>query len=145
MVVSTMLGHSLSKIYEEIISQEELHRSYHFFYGDFVILYGGIKEQKSKNIITCDFSGAIIYPKSSYIKFRPILENITKNEVYVLKRTLKVESGYQDKLPNNIQELETLQRNIRLENDSNDGIDYSHLSQRTGKELVLKKLRKGAR
>jgi len=48
MVVSTMLGHSLSKIYEEIISQEELHRSYHFFYGDFVILYGGIKEQKSK-------------------------------------------------------------------------------------------------
>lgn len=143
-IVSTMQGESLSEIYDEILKQEALCRSFDLFYGDLVLLYGGIKERKSKSFITCDFSGAIIYPQSRYIAYRPILDNISKNEVYVLKRTIKVECGYEYDLPSNIQELETLQRNIYLEKDLNDGIDYSHLSQRVGGELVLKKLnRKG--
>lgn len=141
-IISTMQGSSLGEIYNEILKQEELYRSIDFFCGDLVLLYRGIKEHKSKHILTCDFSGALIYPQSRYISYRPIIENISKNEVYVLKRTLKVECGYEYDLPSNIHELETLQRNIYLEQDLNDGINYSHLSQRVGKELILKKLNK---
>ena len=144
-IISTMSGSSLSEIYSEIHKQEEFCRSIDFFCGDLVLLYGGRKEHKSKQILTCDFSGALIYPQNRYISYRPILENISKNELYVLNRTIKVECGYEHNLPSNIHELETLQRNIYLEQDLNDRINYSHLSQRVGGELVLKKLNKKGR
>lgn len=144
-IISTMRGSPLADIYAEIFREEELCKSMDFFKGDLVRLYSSIKEQKSKQFITCDFSGAPIYPCTRYAAYRPILENISKNEVYVLKTTLKVECGYIYSLPSNIQELETLQKNINLGQDLSDGIDYSHLSQRVGGELALKKLKKKGR
>lgn len=54
-VVARMQGESLIKIYNEIISQEELNRSYDLFNGDLVLLHGGKTEQQARSYITCDF------------------------------------------------------------------------------------------
>lgn len=141
-VVARMQGESLIKIYNEIISQEELNRSYDLFNGDLVLLHGGKTEQQARSYITCDFSGSIIHPGSRYASYRPILENLCTSEVYVLKRTIKVEKEYYCDLPENIQDFESLQRYMQLEIERDDGINYSHLNRQTGGELTLKKLRK---
>ncbi len=142
-IVQEMYGQSLPSIYQKIIEEEANHRSLDFFPGDLVILYDGIKYSSAKKFITCYFSGAKISPKSKYIIYRPLLDNISKNESYVLKRTIKVESGYESALPQNIYELETLQRNINLQNNyENDGIDYSHLTNQIGEDLIFQKLKR---
>lgn len=141
-VIERLQGESLIKIYNEIVSQEESNRSYDLFNGDLVLLHGGKSEQQARNYITCDFSGSIIYPGSRYASYRPIIENLCTSEVYVLKRTIKVEKEYFYDLPENIQDFESLQRYMQLEIDRDDGINYSHLNRQTGGELTLKKLRK---
>lgn len=45
-------------------------------------------------------------------------------------------------LPRNIQELETLERNMQLELDLNDGIDYSHFNRQMGSTLSLLPLKR---
>lgn len=143
LIVEQLTGESIEDIWQKIFQEEQQLRSDIFFPNDIIIMYPSIKETKSKKIITCDFSGALIYPGSLYINYRPLIENITTKERYVLKRTLKVEPAYEFYLPTTITELEQLQTNIKLEQeDTNDGINYSHLSQRTGGELVLQKLKR---
>ena len=142
-IVEKLTGESIEDIWQKIFQEEQKLRSNIFFPNDIIIMYPAIKEMKSKKLITCDFSGGLIFPGSLYVNYRPFIENITTNERYVLKRTLKVEPGYEHYLPRTITELEQLQENIRLESeDINDGINYSHLSQRTGGELVLQKLKR---
>lgn len=140
-VVESLIGQSLLKIMDEIDYQETMSRSNIFFPGDLMVLYPNIKELHSKSFQTCDFSGALIYPKSLYVNYRPLIENITTNETYVLKRTLKVEPAFTSRLPNTITELENLEINIQLET-SDDEINFSHLNQRVGGQLVLQKLRR---
>ena len=140
-IVENMKGYSIEYIWQTIFQKEQEITSKLFFPDDLVLLYPNIKEQRTKRIITCNFSGGLIYPGSIYINYRPFIENITTKEKYVLKKTLKVETGYANNLPTNISELEELQTNILLEKiDSYTGIDYSHLSQSVGGELVLQKL-----
>lgn len=85
-IIEKMQGESIEKIYYQIAKEELKHTSNSFFPGDIVILYPTLKEQSSKKVITCDFSGAIIYPKSLYINYRPLLENISKHTTYVLEK-----------------------------------------------------------
>lgn len=140
-IVESLEGKPLEYIWEKVYTEEQKITSTLFFPDDLVLLYPNIKERHAKNFITCNFSGALIYPGSLYINYRPLVENITTKEKYVLKRTLKVEPGYIYDLPTTITELEELQNNILLESDDySDGIDYSHLSQSIGGELVLQKL-----
>lgn len=141
-VITQLPGESIERIYQEIYFQEEANRSTSFFNGDLVLLHGGIKDQKARSYITCDFSGGIITKGSFYLTYRPLIENIYTNKSYVLKKTIKVETGYYDMLPRNIQELETLERNMQLELDLNDGIDYSHFNRQMGGVLALTPLKK---
>lgn len=63
--------------------------------------------------------------------------------MYVLKRTLKVESGHYTDLPTTIQEFEGLELKIQQQAPFDDSrIDYSHLSQRTNGGLILQKLKR---
>lgn len=142
-IVEQYKGDSINDIWQKVYEQESLMTSSSFFSGDIVILYPNIREYHSKSYITCDFSGAIIKPGSLYINYRPLIENLTTNNIYVLKRTIKVESGYFYDLPTTIQELETLELNIQLETPGDrTGIDYSHLSQCVGGSLILQKLKR---
>ena len=68
--------------------------------------------------------------------------NKKSNERYVLKRTLKVEPAYESELPTTIKELELLQQNIWLEIEDSSGINYSHLGQSIGGDLILQKLKR---
>lgn len=140
-VIQNMQGASLAKIYKEIVLEEEQNRSISFFNGDLVLLHESTKQPTSKTYLTCDFSGGIIYPGSSYLAYRPMLENISTNSIYVLKRTIKVETGYYSNLPRTISDLEQLQRNMELELDSNDGIDYSHFNRAMGGVLNIEQLK----
>ena len=93
------------------------------------MVYPRMKEQRAKKEITCDFSGGIIYPGSFYVSFRPLLKNIETGDAFVLKRTLKVETGYSYDLPTKLEQNE-------------DGISYGHLSQRIGGALEFQKLKR---
>lgn len=143
-VLEKLQGEPITKIYEELMSEEENVRSHSFFPGDLVLVYPNIKEQKSKNFKTCDFSGAIIHPGSLYISYRPLLENITTNEKFVLERTIHVETGYLYNLPRRIDELEALEQDMILETPGQE-IDFNHFNNQMGGHLPLKKLKKERR
>lgn len=142
-IVEDYEGDSIASIWERIMEAEHNLTSEILFPGDLVVLYPSTKEQKAKDYITCDFSGGIIYPGSLYVNYRPLLENITTGETYVLQRTIKVETGYQHDLPTTIGAFETLERNMQLEYGHDEtGIKYSHLNQVMGGELTLQKLKR---
>lgn len=138
-IVDDLMGKSLITILTKIEQEEENYRSHEFFPGDLAILYPNVCEMRSRNYKTCDFSGAVIHPHSLYISYRPLIENITKKEVYVLKKTLHVEVGYAYNLPENIMQLESLNYNIEQQNEDNE-INFSHLHQVTGGSITLQKL-----
>ena len=87
------------------------------------------------------FSANLIKKGGLYLNYRPMLENLTTKKVYVLKRSIKVEPAYFDLLPTNITELEELNYKMKLQIEDNY-IDYSHLNQVMGGELVLRRLNK---
>jgi len=141
-VVLNNKGKSLEDIYSKIEEEETKNTSTILFPGDIILLYGGIRELESKTKKTCSFSGTIIRPGQYYINYRPLIDNITTNNCYVLKRSLQVETGYSEDLPTSITELEDLIINVKSECDSLDGISYSHLSSTPEGEIALQKLKK---
>lgn len=142
-IVDRYTGESIDFIWRKVMEEEQAYTSEIIFPGDLIRFYPNIKEQRAKTYITCDFSGGIIYPGSLYVNYRPLLDNISTGERYVLRRTIKVESGYYHELPTSISEFESLEQRMQLEiaRDST-GIEYSHFSQRMGGELVLQKLKR---
>lgn len=135
-------GRPLIEIYEAITEIELDLRSELFFPGERIIMYPSIKEQRTRQFLTCDFSGGIINPGSLYVSFRPLLKNIDDNTAYVLKRTIKVENGYFYDLPRDLRSFEELAFKVANNLENNDGIDYSHLSQRIGGEFAFQKLKR---
>ena len=139
MTIEAYYGRAIAEIYYLMEKANLEYESNDFFPGQKIMVYPRTKEQRAKKIITCDFSGGIIYPGSLYLSFRPLLKNIENKDTYVLKRTLKVEQGYYYDLPTNIQEFETLAQKVRLEQEEGQ-ISYSHLSQRIGGVFEFQKL-----
>ena len=90
------------------------------------------------------FPGWPIHPGSLYISYRPLLENITTNEKFVLERTIHVETGYLYNLPRRIDELEALEQDMILETPGQE-IDFNHFNNQMGGRLPLKKLKKERR
>lgn len=138
-VVEANYGEPIEYIYEQIEYLRVLSTSNYYFPGDIILMYLGIREHKSKDRITCDFSGATINKGTSYVSYRPLLVNLNSNQSYVLKRTLKVESSYVDILPSNISELEDLTLKLKIDTYESE---YCHLSQRVGGEFTFQKLRR---
>ena len=101
-VIENLKGEPIDKIYRELMKAEEEVRSHSLFPGSLVVVYPNIKEMRSKTFKICDFSGAVISPGSIYTSYRPLLDNMTTNERYILSRTIKVEIGYRNELPTNI-------------------------------------------
>ena len=140
-VIENLKGEPIDKIYRELMKAEEEVRSHSLFPGSLVVVYPNIKEMRSKTFKICDFSGAVISPGSIYTSYRPLLDNMTTNERYILSRTIKVEIGYRNELPTNIHELEALEQNMFLET-FNNGIDFNHFSIQMGGQITLQKLKK---
>ena len=143
-VIENLKGEPIDKIYRELMKAEEEVRSHSLFPGSLVVVYPNIKEMRSKSFKICDFSGAVISPGSIYASYRPLFENMTTNERYILSRTIKVEIGYRNELPTNIHELEALEQNMFLET-FNNGIDFNHFSIQMGGQITLQKLKKERR
>lgn len=140
-VVEELHGESIATIYQKLMREEEKIRSHSLFPGDLVLVYPNIKEQRSKDFKICDFSGAIIHPGSLYVSYRPLLDNITTNEKFVLAKTIRVEVGYVYDLPTRIDELEALEQDMKSET-SNQGIDFNHFNNQMGGYFPLHKLKK---
>ena len=140
-IVKEMYGSSILEIISKIEEEEFRNKSFDYFPGDLVLLHLGLAEKRSKKFFTCDFSETIIRPNDLYINYRPLVENLTTRNVYVLKRSIKIEPGYIDYLPRNIQELEMMQTNIRIEKNDNI-VDFSTLNREIGGDLELQKLKR---
>ena len=142
-IVESCEGQSIEDITYSIMEREQEYESTIFFPGDITFFYPRIREQRAQKQITCDFSAGIIKPGSLYVNYRPMIYNMTTQEAFVLKRTIKVESAYIYNLPSSTKELEALDMRLKIEDyDDNSGILYSHLSQCLGGEIILQKLKR---
>ncbi len=124
---------------EETISEDE---SLVLFPKSIVKVYPGIKEVKhAKGEYTCAFSGAPIHVGSKYAIYRPMIKDITKGETYVLKKSIRVELGYESDLPKNIVDLEEFMNKI-INYEVYDEVKYNALFKQTGGGLAFKKLKR---
>lgn len=114
-----------------------------YFPNDICCFYPKIIEQKSKTVRTCDISGSIIMPNSTYYSYRPMLDNLTTGKTYVLKRTIQTEISYYDFFPKTLYEFEELSMKLGNPFEIEDtDYDYYDLSKRLGQYLSLTELKK---
>lgn len=112
--------------YEQLINKNTSHQ---LFPEHLIILYPNIKTYKASKPITCSFSGEIINSGSEYIYYRPLIQDLTTNSVYIITPTIKTTSSYQQYLPKNIQELEEFHNNLTNSyQNNNSDIDFYDVS-----------------
>lgn len=121
------------------------HTSKYLFNGDVVFFYPGIKEQKASTSIHCHISGAPIAINEFYYTYRPLIDNLTRGEVYTINRTLKVSTGYHDILPQSLSTFEELHSNFTLGLNSNNINYYDFAINAKEDALDLKLLSKRKR
>lgn len=127
---------------EEVLDK---HTSFSLFPGDICFFYPSIHLQKSSSSITCFVSGAPIISGEFYYTYRPLLDNISQKKAYTITRTIKVSSGYESFLPQDLHSFEEIVSNFELGLDSN-GISYYDFKINAGSNaLHLKQLSKRKR
>lgn len=140
-VIQTLYG---APIYDIITAIEELkleYQSHNIVPGSTVLVFPGIKEVRAQKEYTCDFSGSRINIGSIYVNYRPMIKSLDNGDVYVLKRTMRVETAYEYYLPTSISELEEFNNKINnYEYYEDEDIQYDHLYIQTGGGLQFKKL-----
>ena len=147
-LIERSYGYPINIIYSQIESARykfmQENSSEVLFPGETIVVYPGIRNQRAKKEITCDFSSGRIRPGSFYVSYRPMVKNINNGDTYVLKRTIKVENGYEWMLPTTIADLDALEVKLQVSDcyEYEDGVNYSHLSQRMGGELKFMKLKR---
>lgn len=141
-LIQALYGKPIIDIYEAIEESKRDFISQSLYPGEPLEVYPGIKEAKAKKEYTCAFSGARIGIGSLYVSYRPMLKNIENGNVYVLKRTMRLEPAYAYYLPSTISEIEDFNdKIIGHENPFNDDeIQYDNLYDQTGGGLQFKKL-----
>jgi hypothetical protein len=130
----------------ENMIQEEMYAntSMYLFPGDIVLFYPLIREYKATSNITCDISGSIIRSGTYYASYRPLIDDITTREHYVLDKSIKTEISYTHLLPKNILEFEEWIRKVEQSysySSIDDEIDFYSFSANYKSNLNIKKLR----
>lgn len=80
--------------------------SEYLFPNHVVNFYPTVKELKARKTIQCDFSSSLIFKNSHYYLYRPLLQDLNNGKRYVLKRSIKVEIGYDEYLPKTFTDFE---------------------------------------
>jgi len=114
--------------------------SYVLFYGDYVKFYPNIKECIAQKNHNCCFSNALIRKGSLYVRFKPFLHNISKNEKYVANKVITVEPGYLYDLPKTLSDFEDFYSKV-ISHTSNQDLDYSNISYNLSCEYKILKLK----
>ncbi len=142
-IILSHYGKSLYEIENLIQDQLLLHTSLSFFPNDVVLLYPSFpRVLKARTSTLCQISGSIIMKNSEYLYYRPILDNLSNGQTYVLTNSIKAELGYSDFFPSTIFEFEQL--NDKLNNSyevEDESYNYYDISQRIGEGLSIKKLK----
>lgn len=125
--------------YEYLTILLDTHTSKYLFSGDIVFFYPSVREQKAATPISCHVSGAPIAVNEFYYAYRPLIDNLTTGEVYTIKHTLKVSSGYEGVLPQSLSLFEELSSNFTLGLNSN-GINFYDFSTNAGQDALDLKL-----
>lgn len=130
---------SIEEIYFDIEQYTESLRSEYLFNNDIVKFYPSIKEVVANRDTTCHFSGGIIRKGSLYCNYRPFLQNMDTGQKYVLKKTIKVETGYRHFLPTTLKKFEEFIYNLdnaySLNKDSE--LDYYSINCNLGEWSLL--------
>lgn len=94
----------------------------------------------------CHFDGTSISPRTEYIYYRPLIDNIETHQNFVLATIIKVTPDYEYILPTNISELEDFNINLKnrlYQSSIYSDIDFYELSNNLrANELKLIKLKK---
>lgn len=78
------------------------HTSYYLFPNNVCCFYPKVTEQIASKEYTCQISGAKIKKGENYYCYRPILENLTTNKVYTIKKSVIISTGYLEYLPQDL-------------------------------------------
>lgn len=107
--------------------------SIYLFPNDYVAFYPHIISHKASTPITCAISNAKINIGSSYICYRPLIENLTTNTTYTTNKTIKAEPYYYDYFPQTLFDFEVwYQKLLNSEYFTDDIIDFYNLSINCG-------------
>lgn len=135
--------------FEDIKSYEIIERYYlenssqYYFPNSLVAFYSSIREYHSRKKIICDISTNIIKKGQLYINYRPLIANMETGDAFVLVKSIKCETSYQDLLPTNILEFENLNEQImNYEYYGSTEINLDHLHYSQGGSLKIVKLKK---
>ena len=107
-IIQNNYGKPIEHIYELIQDAYAMHTSYNWFSGDVVIVYPSITERHAARPYY-SITKAHIGKNQVYVNYNALLVNITSRTKYVLKHSLRFETG--EELPETIIELEDLERN----------------------------------
>lgn len=141
-VIKKHYGAPIYKIAMMIEEEYQKYRSEILFSGELIKMYPGINIHRAKQPITCDFSAGIIMPGSLYVSFRPFFKNIKNGDAYVLSRTIRVESGYEQDIPQTLQEFESFYLRAQSERYDSTHIDYNHFMTEMGGDFPIQKLKR---
>lgn len=131
---------SLNDIYMKVQDYFDKITSHVLFYGDYVKFYPNIKECIASKEHNCCFSNALIRKGSLYVRFKPFLHNISKNEKYVANKVITVEPGYLYDLPKTLSDFEDFY--TKVTNYTNDSdFDYSNISYNLSCEYKILQLK----
>ncbi len=132
-----LYGSSLKSIYGEYEKILNEYTSMSLFTGDFVCFYPRLKYRKAK-ISFDDDIGVFISKGNSYCEYRPMLWNVSKNNTYVLNRSLKINAEDYDILPDSLHHFETFEEKIRFSKEPM----YQELKRHYDGGILLRRLQK---
>lgn len=102
------------------------------FEGCSIILYPSIETIKARKIHLCAFSGAKIQVGQEYSVYRLFVDNLTENQRYCLSDPIRMEVGYEGKVPFTVSELDDFDfklahsYDLDLEEHYNISVNYGH-------------------
>jgi hypothetical protein len=98
-------------------------------------LYPDIKTIRAKKIHLCAFSGARINIGSEHTRFKLLIHDITDRCSYVLKKPIRLEHGYEDKLPVTVKGLDDFEYRLNTAYENNNE-EFYNISTNIGNDSL---------
>ncbi len=144
-VIRAHEGESIASITDAMSQFIRDNTSYYLFEGNIVMVYPKFSLAKAKEEKVCSLCTRLIHPGNRYVIYRPLIDNLTTNETFVLDRSLQVHDTCKDNLPISIAQFDAIQMGIiDYHNfDEYEGmISYSELNDRFNGGFTFKRLNK---
>ena len=146
-IVETYYGKSINDIAEYIFKVEVEYTSELISNGNLMYYYSNKELSKSHIHHVCCVSGEVILPHTYFYKFKPILENISNNQILCAKKTIYLKEEFEDFIPETLKDFEKLQYLLSEfpTEKTYKNIPYSDIASRIGEVIQFYTINKNVR